>query len=635
MGSRLRRSWTGYCLLLLLAAGFVLRLVYALPDLDASRFWDERVSFWNVRGLVAEGRIRPHNGFYPSLSYLPHSALIAAAEGLHRVTGIEALSMLDPEGTFGLSAGAVLAVRLVSVIAGTLTLGLVFLLGRRLFSPEVGLLAAGLMSVSWTHLFVSVKFKPDVLAVLLTTVAFWWILDAMERPESARFARAGAGVGLAASTKLLGASTAIPLSVTVLLTAGRRVRTWVRLALAGVLAVLTFVLLNPWLSVIVRDMSRTKADYAAKAAAAGATHWTVLAEEARYLVQDHRPVIAFFVAVGLLGLAARAMGWLPGRPERVAALAVLSAILGHSVFYALATRHFRSWNYLPVVPFTSLVAAWAMVGAAEWGLGRLPEKARGPTRAALWAAALVALLAFPASLTYIALVPSTWEVVSRSLSGHEAAPAVIVYGENVRDAIERETDRPKFVFVEVDALEEVPQANLDRAAAVVFPESRLGEPGRSFHAQWLASKDRSVTLAEPRWFRARGPTLVLVRNPWELLDRTRRAVDGETGRFRLALPEPLRPDQTISLTLRLRRGRRGQLPGAVSVRGAGEVPLYPFGGRRAPLMISPKFRVERQLEAMELDFRRSPEGAEPFELSLYRWKWNAGADAQEAVPDGH
>lgn len=624
MASPPRRIWTVGCLVLFLIAGFSIRFIYALPDPDPRRFWDERVGLWNVYSLVAEGNLRPQNALYPALSYLPHAGVIAAAEGVHRLTGVEALSMLDPEDPYGLSGRALLVARMVSVIAGTLTLAVVFLLGRRLASPLVGLVAAAIVSASWAHLFVSVKFKPDVLAVLFALVAFWWVLDVGERPTAGRYALAGLGVGLSASTKYLGASMAVPLVAVALSTAGKELRTWGRLALAGATTLATFVLLNPWLGLIVKDVPRIQADYQRKAEAAGATHWTMFLEEARWIVQDHRPVVAVFVALGLAGLVARAAGRLEGSPGRVQSVAVLAAVAGHSVFYALSTAHFRDWNYLPVLPFTAFAAAWAMVGLSRWGVARLPPRARAPVRSSLWATVLALFLWFPLSLTYTACVPTTWELASRALGDLDGAPALIVYGEGVRSEIERDRGSPRFVFLEVESLDRVRPADLARADAVVFRARALEEPGAERYRRLMGSGDGSATRIEPRWFRARGPSLVIVRPPWELkapvLHRQTVETHGARG-FTTPLDRPLEPGETVSLAVRVRRPTgTARLPGAVRVRGLGEAALYTLGRGRTTWMVTSKVRVRRRTSRLVLDLRGPEPPSVVLEVKLYRWE---------------
>ena len=64
-----------------------LSLWFASWRLNGGRFWDERFSVWNIRSVLETDSLRPDNGFYQSLSYLPQALLLAAGERLHEATG--------------------------------------------------------------------------------------------------------------------------------------------------------------------------------------------------------------------------------------------------------------------------------------------------------------------------------------------------------------------------------------------------------------------------------------------------------------------------------------------------------------------------------------------------------------------
>jgi dolichyl-phosphate-mannose--protein O-mannosyl transferase len=171
--------WVRWALAALLVWSFALRAWAAGFDLTAERFWDERYGFQNIEALLATGSPRPANGFHPSLSYLPQAALLAASEGLYQATGREAFRVRLGNGLF--TPTAYLLARLLQALFGTLSLLLTYLIGRRLFSAKVGLGAALLLSVVPWHIRQSVIFKPDILLVLTTLLAFWWSLEAAGR----------------------------------------------------------------------------------------------------------------------------------------------------------------------------------------------------------------------------------------------------------------------------------------------------------------------------------------------------------------------------------------------------------------------------------------------------------------------
>jgi 4-amino-4-deoxy-L-arabinose transferase-like glycosyltransferase len=92
--------------------------------------------------------------------------------------------------------------RLASLIAGALTVGVTFLLGRKLFGPVAGLVAAVLMAGNAPHILVNSHVAwSNCVTPLFTTTAFWLLLRALDRPgDPLRLGLAGLAWGLALQT---------------------------------------------------------------------------------------------------------------------------------------------------------------------------------------------------------------------------------------------------------------------------------------------------------------------------------------------------------------------------------------------------------------------------------------------------
>jgi len=67
--------------------------------------------------------------------------------------------------------------RLPSVIAGTLTIYAMFLLGRKLYSEKEGLIAASLTAVLWTPLYYSQEARANIMLLLVAVLSTYWLLD--------------------------------------------------------------------------------------------------------------------------------------------------------------------------------------------------------------------------------------------------------------------------------------------------------------------------------------------------------------------------------------------------------------------------------------------------------------------------
>ncbi|HZO30223.1 MAG TPA: glycosyltransferase family 39 protein [Chloroflexota bacterium] len=92
--------------------------------------------------------------------------------------------------------------RLASLAAGALTVGVTYLVGRRLFGQTAGLLAAALLAVNGAHVLVSSHVAwSNCVTPLFTTTAIWLLLRALDAPGNAlRLALAGLAWGLALQT---------------------------------------------------------------------------------------------------------------------------------------------------------------------------------------------------------------------------------------------------------------------------------------------------------------------------------------------------------------------------------------------------------------------------------------------------
>ena len=153
-GAHARRFYLGILLVVLLAFG--LRL-YAI---DRQDIWgDEAFSIWlSSQPLlqVVAGGADTHPPLYPFLLYL----------------------WLHPVGS------SPLAVRFLSAVIGTLTVPVVYLLGRRAFGLATGGLAALLVAVSPVLTYYSQETRMYGLVTLLTAASVYWAMRAFQPSRS-------------------------------------------------------------------------------------------------------------------------------------------------------------------------------------------------------------------------------------------------------------------------------------------------------------------------------------------------------------------------------------------------------------------------------------------------------------------
>lgn len=590
-------------LLLILTASFVLRLWLASSELNASRFWDEQINLSNVSGVFG-GSLRPANGFYQGLSYLPQAALLYMVDGLHRGTGWEDLAIRTEAGFTPL---AYFLCRLLQTLYGTLSLWAAYLLGRRLFAEPVAILGVLLLSLTERHLHASVIFKPDILLLLWTVVAFLWIFDAVEKPGLRSYLLAGLGIGLCAATKLNGFLVAIPLVVVAaaLFRKERRVVLW--LLCSGFLAAGVFVMFNPYVGVQIASFERNLGHYERRSTG---SHLDVLGKTLAlpFTKPFHGWLIGSFAMLGgaLLGSSA-----LREERARIRALAFLSYPVVYTLLYAVVTTRFKENHFLQILPFTSLLAAHSMLSALAWVARRFPGMARLPAGGAVLAL-LIGWLAVRA-VVYVhgEVVPETRACASDFLTRSLPHPqrARLIYTESSVSPVM--PGRPlRSGVVAVDSLRTLPVENLELADAEVIS---IGGPERKRPGQ--------VRRFAPLPFACRGEVVTVLFHPWKSTGQRNRhatpVMARRKGWMTANLPLGVRAGETVSLTVALPRpsGKKAEL--WVDGRTLSLVRVGKKG--RMQLYLSSRFVPGRDRQEVLLRFPEHWALPSEIDFTVYRW----------------
>ncbi len=101
---------------------------------------------------------------------------------------------------FKITGVSILTMRFWPALYGVLSVWLVYLIGRRLFSNSLGLLAAGLLAVNNLHIWISRLALQESLVVLLILTSFYWWLKFLENRKY--FYWLGLFIGLSLLAKL-------------------------------------------------------------------------------------------------------------------------------------------------------------------------------------------------------------------------------------------------------------------------------------------------------------------------------------------------------------------------------------------------------------------------------------------------
>jgi len=182
---------TRLCLTLTLLVAFVLRLYglrWGLPNEQHLHSYhpDEFDIAARAAWMLAQGDLNPHFFNYGTLTiYLTYCVGMVAS----------ALGFISDLGGWHVAA------RLLTVAFGTMTVGVVFLLGRTLYSETVGLVAAAFLAVTPGHVVHSHYATVDVPATFFITLSLLGAAHLLTAPTMRWYALAGLSAGWAGACK--------------------------------------------------------------------------------------------------------------------------------------------------------------------------------------------------------------------------------------------------------------------------------------------------------------------------------------------------------------------------------------------------------------------------------------------------
>jgi 4-amino-4-deoxy-L-arabinose transferase-like glycosyltransferase len=425
------RSWVGeHAVALALCAitggALALRLFGISDNLPYINYPDEPAVADRALKILQTGDYNPHYFVYPSLYYYMQAGVYIvrffALVSSGKIVNLEGAQPVD----FYLWG------RILTAVLGTLTVPLVYFAGRRLYGgiygngygKVVGLAGAAFVAASTVHIVYSQLITTDVPAAFFTALAFVMIARLLPKKGSSkryedgrqlgsnqgtyalvsydRYLAAGIAMGLALSTKYNSALVLLPFLLAHLYAAwempGRRLqaflgaRLWV--GLAGMSA--AFLITTPFaifdLPTFLDDVASVVTHYSAgHLGHEGEDNWLFYIRS--FLSSDTIPTLLTLVGVGLA--FAR---------HRWADIIVLS----FPVAFYLSMSNYRvnfTRNLLPMLPFTSVLAALPLALAWQWAMNRKQSEislgGRGRiavSSAATWGlAVVVALSVLPAT----------------------------------------------------------------------------------------------------------------------------------------------------------------------------------------------------------------------------------------------
>jgi hypothetical protein len=254
--------------------------------------------------------------------------------------------------------------RVVAAVLGAVAVWLTYLAGARFFNRTVGLLAAAIFGLAFLPVFYSHLALNDVPTLAPVALALYASSGVMRRGRRRDYVLAGIGVGIGAATKYTGGFTAFCLVVAAVCDAadGSVAQAARRLALAVSIALLAFVLANPYAMLHFSSF------------ATGVAQQASLAAGSDPVKLGTRPGngIGYYLWTFTWGL-----GWGPAltavagavllilRRRLGLALTLIPVCIAFIVFMGDQQRYFGRW-LMPIFPIVSLLAAYATVELVRW-----------------------------------------------------------------------------------------------------------------------------------------------------------------------------------------------------------------------------------------------------------------------------
>jgi 4-amino-4-deoxy-L-arabinose transferase-like glycosyltransferase len=373
-----RWAWPGLAGVLLVGLGLRLwgvgqGLPYPYNSDEADHFVPHAVK------MFQDGSLNPHYfANPPAFTYLLHYLFALWWGG---ADGVVREYALHPSAVYTLG-------RIASALLGTLALWLLYATGARLFNRAVGLLAAAIEALAFLPVFYAHLALNDVPTLAPLSLSLLGSAGVLRKGRLRDYLVAGVGLGLACASKYTAGIVVVPLLVAIAARYLERgpaasARTIAGLILAGLSALLAFVLANPF---ALLDYSAFHAELVHQSTLSSESQGKLGAPKEgglRYYLWSFTWGLGWGPSLAALGGAVaiwrheRKLGWL-----------LVPAALLFLAFMGLQGRYFGRW-LLPIFPVACLLAAFFVVQMVGWCGRVLSTPALRGTLAALFVVALL------------------------------------------------------------------------------------------------------------------------------------------------------------------------------------------------------------------------------------------------------
>lgn len=209
---------------------------------------DEYVPVANAINFLQMKSLQPVHFNYPALYFYSLSVLYAIWYIMGWIMGVFS-SSVDFATLFITQPGYFhLAGRILTALLGTMTVLLVYKIGKKLSGTDAGIFASILLTFGSLHTELSHWALPDVPMTFLFTLAFLWMLNIKENGSLREYITAGVIAGAAVATKYNAAMIVLPFLVVHAWRIYKNKESWNSVKMLAAFCAMggTFLILNPY-----------------------------------------------------------------------------------------------------------------------------------------------------------------------------------------------------------------------------------------------------------------------------------------------------------------------------------------------------------------------------------------------------
>ncbi|MEM8533546.1 MAG: glycosyltransferase family 39 protein [Chloroflexota bacterium] len=367
---RTRALWLAALVVSILLGAFALRVAAAGWGLPYVDHHDEPSAANTALRMLQRGDWNPQFFEKPSMYYYALRATFEAHWQYGLMTGLYTDIAQLPEGTnhYVTTPGFFVWGRVLTSIFGALTVGLLFVVGRRWWGLTAGLVAAGIMAVLPFHVRQSQFITVDVLTGLMTLLALFATLRLLDDQHWCSYALAGLAAGLAASAKYNAVLVVLAILVAHwLVWRWSSIRQVGRLSWAALWSVVGFVIGTPYALLTPQaffdGVMKQYTKYSQAPTGDLVDRWPLGGYLSFFWFDGLTPLVCIAVLIGIVVIVAR---------RDRAGLVLLGFVVPYFLFVLAQVEHFFR-NLMPIFPALVVFAAIGIVATVRWLAHTLPR----------------------------------------------------------------------------------------------------------------------------------------------------------------------------------------------------------------------------------------------------------------------